>query len=129
MGIARLLDEQQPDNMNNQSAHTESVSKNNDQKPVKAKQIFLGIDAHLKSNQVARKIDNSGIQGVQSLSFAELLLFAQKQLRLAEEVYAVYEAGPLAYVLYRQLRELGIKALFPPPDRLVHVNHQQHQPY
>ncbi len=32
MGIARLLDEQQPDNMNNQSAHTESVSKNNDQK-------------------------------------------------------------------------------------------------
>jgi transposase len=118
MGIARLLDEQQPDNMNNQSAHTESVSKNNDQKPVKAKQIFLGIDAHLKSNQVARKIDNSGIQGVQSLSFAELLLFAQKQLRLAEEVYAVYEAGPLGYVLYRQLRELGIKALVCAPECL-----------
>ena len=118
MGIARLLDEQQPDNMNNQSAHTESVSKKNDQKPVKAKQIFLGIDAHLKSNQVARKIDNSGIQGVQSLSFAELLLFAQKQLRLAEEVYAVYEAGPLGYVLYRQLRELGIKALVCAPECL-----------
>jgi transposase len=118
MGIARLLDEQQPDNMNNQSAHTESVSKNNDQKPVKAKQIFLGIDAHLKSNQVARKIDNSGIQGVQSLSFAALLLFAQKQLRLAEEVYAVYEAGPLGYVLYRQLRELGIKALVCAPECL-----------
>jgi hypothetical protein len=27
MGIARLLDSQQPDKMNNQSAHTESVSK------------------------------------------------------------------------------------------------------
>jgi hypothetical protein len=39
--------------MNNQSALTESVSKNNDQKQVKAKQIFLGIDAHLESNQVA----------------------------------------------------------------------------
>jgi len=26
MGIARLLDSQQPDKMNNQSAHTESVS-------------------------------------------------------------------------------------------------------
>jgi hypothetical protein len=39
--------------MNNQSALTESVSKNNDQKQIKAKQIFLGIDAHLKSNQVA----------------------------------------------------------------------------
>ena len=104
--------------MNNQSAHTESVSKNNDQKQVKAKQIFLGIDAHLKSNQVARKIDNGGIQAVQSLSFAELLLFAQKQLRLAEEVYAVYEAGPLGYVLYRRLRELGIKALVCAPECL-----------
>ena len=80
MGIARLLDEQQPDNMNNQSAHTESVSKNNDPKQVKAKQIFLGIDAHLARNQVARKKDNGGIQAVQSFSFAELLLFAQKQL-------------------------------------------------
>src|SRR5258708_39529567 len=110
MGIARLLDEQQPDNMNNQSAHTESVSKKNDQKQVKAKQIFLGIDAHLKSNQVARKIDNSGIQGVQSLRVEELLLFAQKQLRLAEEVYAVYEAVPLGYVLYRRLRGLVRKA-------------------
>jgi hypothetical protein len=44
------------DNMNNQSALTESVSKNNDQKQVKAKQIFLGIDAHLKSNQVAWRV-------------------------------------------------------------------------
>src|SRR5258707_6060820 len=106
------------DNMNNQSALTESVSKNNDQKQVKAKQIFLGIDAHLARNQVARKIDNSGIQGVQSLSAEELLLFAQKQLRLAEEVYAVYEAGPLGYVLYRRLRELGIKALVCAPECL-----------
>src|ERR1700730_17887212 len=78
------------------SALTEEVSKNNDPKRPKAKQIFLGIDAHLARNQVARKKDNSGIQGVQSLSFEELLLFAQKQLSLAEEVYAVYEAGPWA---------------------------------
>jgi transposase len=118
MGIARLLDEQQPDNMNNQSASTESVSKNNDPKRRKAKQIFLGIDAHLKSNQVGRKIDNGGIQGVQSFSFEALLLFAQKQLSLAEEVYAVYEAGPLGYVLYRRLRELGIKAYVSAPECL-----------
>src|ERR1700745_1424300 len=111
MGIARLLDKQQPDNMIiPTSALTEEVSKNNDQKRQKAKQIFLGIDAHLRSNQVARKKDNGGIQGVQSFGFAELLLFAQKQLQLAEEVYAVYEAGPLGYVLYRRLRELGIRA-------------------
>src|SRR5258707_1309229 len=65
MGIARLLDSQEPDKMNNQSADTESVSKNNDQKQVKAKQIFLGIDAHLVRNQVARKKDNGG-QGEKS---------------------------------------------------------------
>src|SRR6202043_766042 len=108
-------------NMNKQttpSALTEEVSKNNDPKQVKAKQIFLGIDAHLARNQVARKKDNSGIQGVQSLSFEELLLFAQKQLSLAEEVYAVYEAGPLGYVLYRRLRELGIKAYVSAPECL-----------
>ena len=107
--IARLLDSQQPDNMKTLSALTEEVSKNNDQRQQKAKQIFLGIDAHLRSNQVARKKDNGGIQGVQSFGFEELLLFAQKQLQLAEEVYAVYEAGPLGYVLYRRLRELGFE--------------------
>jgi transposase len=105
-------------NMNNQSAYTESVSRNNDPKQVKAKQIFLGIDAHLARNQVARKTDNGAIQAVQSFSFEELLLFAQKQLSLAEEVYAVYEAGPLGYVLYRRLRELGIKAYVSAPECL-----------
>jgi hypothetical protein len=51
--IARLLDRQQPDNMKTLSALTEEVSKNNDPKRPKAKQIFLGIDAHLGRNQVA----------------------------------------------------------------------------
>jgi transposase len=106
--------------MNNKpkSALAEKAGKNNDQKPLKAKQIFLGIDAHLRSNQVARKTDNGGIAGVQSMSFEELLLFAQKQLGLAEEVYAVYEAGPLGFVLYRRLRELGIKAYVSAPECL-----------
>jgi hypothetical protein len=71
------------------SALTEEVSENNDPKRLKAKQIFLGIDAHLARNQVARKIDNGGIQAVQSFSCEGLLLFAQKQLSLGEEVYAV----------------------------------------
>ena len=121
MGIARLLDRQQPDNMNSKtptSALTEEVRKNNESKRLKAKQIFLGIDAHLRRNQVARKTDNGGIQAVQNFRLEELLLFAQKQLRLAEEVYAVYEAGPLGYVLYRRLRELGIKAYVCAPECL-----------
>jgi transposase len=101
------------------SALAEEVSENNNApKRQKTKQIFLGIDAHLKSNQVARKVDNSGIQAVQSFSFEALLLFAQKQLALAEEVYAVYEAGPLGYVLYRKLRELGVKAYVSAPECL-----------
>jgi transposase len=100
------------------STLAEGASKNNDPNRAKAKEIFLGIDGHLKSNQVARKIDNSAIGPVQNLSFEELLLFAHKQLSLAQKVYAVYEAGPLGYVLYRRLRELGIEAYVTAPECL-----------
>jgi transposase len=100
------------------SALTEEVSKNNDQKVQKAKQIFLGIDAHLKRNQVARKRDSGAINGVASFTLEELLLFCQKQLGLAEEVYAVYEAGPLGYLLYRRLKELGIRIYLSAPECL-----------
>ena len=51
------------------SALTEQASSNNAPKRVKAKEIFLGIDAHFKSNQVARKIDNGAIGPVANLSF------------------------------------------------------------
>ena len=105
-------------NKNPTSALTEEVRENNDPKRPRAKQIFLGIDAHLRRYQVARKIENSGIQPVQSFGLSELLLFAQKQLALAEKVYAVYEAGPLGYVLYRRLRELGIQAYVCAPECL-----------
>jgi hypothetical protein len=55
MGIARLLDGQQPDNMIRPlSALAEEVSKNNDLKQVKAKQIFLGIDAMVNRSITAR---------------------------------------------------------------------------
>jgi hypothetical protein len=92
------------------SALAEGTRSNNALKQIKAKEIFLGIDAHLKSNQVARKSDNSAIGAVQSFGFEELLLFGHKQLSLAEKVYAVYEAGPLGFVLYRRLKDLGIEA-------------------
>jgi transposase len=105
-------------NNNLNSTLAEQSSNNNASKRVKAKEIFLGIDAHLKSNQVARKIDNSAIGAVQNLSFGELLLFAHKQLSLAQKVYAVYEAGPLGFVLYRRLKELGIEAKVSAPECL-----------
>ena len=100
------------------STLAEQASNNNGPKRAKAKEIFLGIDAHLRSNQVARKIDNSAIGAVQNFNFEELLLFAHKQLSLGQKVYAVYEAGPLGYVLYRRLRELGIEAYVSAPECL-----------
>ena len=76
----------------------------------KAKRIVMGVDVHLKSYQVARKIDNSAIGPVARFrSQSELLLYLEKQLKAAEEVVVVYEAGPLGYVLYRRLEARGIR--------------------
>lgn len=123
MGVVRLLKEQQPDRMKQYrlvpiTETAEQAEEAKGQKGKIAKQILLGIDAHQNSYQLGRKIDAGGIQPVQSFSVAKLLLFAQKQLQLAEKVYAVYEAGPLGYVLYRKLKELGIEALVCAPECL-----------
>jgi transposase len=91
-----------------------------------AKEILLGVDAHLNSYQVGRKIDQSGIQPVQSFGLEQLLSFAQKQIGLAEKVYAVYEAGPLGYVLYRKLRELGVEAMVCAPESLEAGSKRKH---
>jgi transposase len=100
------------------TALTAEVSLKNGPKRAKTKQIFLGIDAHLRSYEVAIKRDNGAIQAAQHFGLAELLLFGQKQLQWAEEVYAVYEAGPLGYALYRQLKQLGIQVYVSAPECL-----------
>jgi len=105
--------------MNKQNSTLAEQASNNDApKRAKAKQIFLGIDAHLRSYEVAIKRDNGAIQAAQRFGLNELLLYAHKQLQRAEEIYAVYEAGPLGYVLYRQLKELGLKAYVSAPECL-----------
>jgi transposase len=119
----QVLDWQQPDIMkktNNEpmSALTEQASEMNAQQGRKAKEIFLGIDAHVSRYLVARKLDGTAVQAAQSMSFEGLLVFAQKQLSLGEKVYAVYEAGPLGYVLYRRLKALGIEAHVSAPEPL-----------
>jgi len=96
----------------------EQATRANAQKGKMAKEIFLGIDAHENSYQVGRKIDAGGIQPVQSFKPDKLLGFVARQLQLAEKVYAVYEAGPLGYVLYRQLKELGLEAMVCAPECL-----------
>ena len=100
------------------TALTEEVSLKNGPKGAKAKQIFLGIDAHLRSYEVAIKRDNGAIHAAQRFGLSELLLFCQKQLQWAEEVYAVYEAGPLGYSLYRQIKQLGLKVYVSAPECL-----------
>src|SRR5258707_3356551 len=91
-----------------------------------AKQIVLGLDAPLNGYQVGRKIDAGCLQPVQSFGLEKLLLFGYKQLELAEKVYAVYEAGPLGYGLYRKLRELGIEALVCAPECLEAGSKRKH---
>jgi transposase len=131
MGVVRLLGKQQPDKMRTYKLRpitetAEQARAAKGQKGKIAKQIVLGIDAHLKSYQVCRKIDAGGLQPVQSFSLEKLLLFGYKQLQLAEKVYAVYEAGPLGYVLYRKLRELGIEAQVCAPECLEAGSKRKH---
>ena len=95
---------------NLKAAPTAISQEQNSQKRAKAKRIVLGVDVHLKSYQAARKIDNSLIGPVAKFrSQTELLLHIEKQLKLAEEVVVLYEAGPLGYVLYRTLEARGIR--------------------
>ena len=46
--------------------------------------------------------------------------------RTGKKVYAVYEAGPLGYGLYRKLRELGIEALVCAPECLEAGSKRKH---
>jgi transposase len=94
-----------------------AVSKGqNSQKGPKAKRIAIGVDAHLESYQAARKIDNGAVGVVQTLRTKEaLLLYAEKQLEQAEEVVVLYEAGPLGFTLYRELKAKGIECLLCAP--------------
>ena len=95
---------------NLKAAPTAIRQQQNSQKAAKAKRIVLGVDVHLKSYQAARKIDNSAVgPAVSFRSQTELLLYIEKQRKLAEEVVVLYEAGPLGYVLYRELEAGGIR--------------------
>jgi transposase len=84
----------------------------NSQKESKANRIVIGVDVHLKSYQAARKIDNGAVGVVQTFRSQEaLLLYVEKQREQAKEVVVLYEAGPLGYPLYRQLKASGIECL------------------
>jgi transposase len=75
---------------------------------LKAKTIKLGIDVHAQRYVVVRIVDGGTPQPPQRFNPGEFLVWAQKQLALAERVFSCYEAGPFGYTLHRRLEKLGI---------------------
>jgi transposase len=118
MVFVRLLDERQPDNMRNYQLKAALAAKEvKNDKALSAKRIVLGIDVHLKSYYVARKVDNVAAGTVSKFrTQEECVFYAERQLRQAEQVVAVYEAGPLGYVLYRALKARGVECKVCAPD-------------
>src|SRR5258707_14293013 len=94
------------------AAPTAVSKEGNSQKEAKANRIAIGGDAHLKSYQAARKIDNGAVGGGQTFRNKKaLLLYAEKQREQAKEVEVVYESGPLGYTLYRLVKYIGVYGL------------------
>jgi transposase len=74
---------------------------------IEAKTIKLGIDVHLDRYVVVRIIDGGTPQPPQRFEPAQFLLWAAKQITLAEKVFTCYEAGPFGYSLHRKLEKMG----------------------
>jgi len=72
-------------------------------------EIKLGIDVHADSYRVVRQIDSATPQPAQKMTPAKFLLFAARQMVLAERVHSCYEAGPFGYGLHRRLLAMGVK--------------------
>jgi transposase len=86
--------------------------------PTKAQVIKLGVDTHAERYTVARMVDHQGMQPPQSMGREEFARFVGKQLKLAERVVMVYEAGPYGFSLYREVTGLGAECLVCAPERL-----------
>jgi transposase len=101
------------------AAPTATSKEQKNQNSPKAKRIVVGVDVHLRSYHAACKIDNGAIGAVAKFrSQTELLLHIEKRRQAAEEVVVVYEAGPLGYVLYRELEAHGSNAMSVGPRAL-----------
>jgi transposase len=94
------------------AAPTAISKEQNSEKEPKANRIAVGVDGHLKSYQAARKIDSGAVGVAQSFGSKEaLLLYLEKQREQSKEVVVLYEAGPLGFRLYRELKASGIECL------------------
>jgi len=70
--------------------------------------IKLGLDVHADLLAVARIFDGQGPQPTQRFTYEKFLEWVNKQVSLAKQVYACYEAGPTGYWLQRKLSKLGV---------------------
>jgi transposase len=81
--------------------------------------ILLGIDQHAADLRIVRQLDGAGTQPPQRVyAGADLERLIKKQLALAKQVFAVYEAGPCGFVLARQLKEWGVEVYVIRPMKL-----------
>jgi len=69
-------------------------------------QLKVGVDWHADHFRVVRMCDGQPPQPAQRFSPDTFLPFVQKQLTLADQVFAVYEAGPGGFHLHRPLTAL-----------------------
>jgi transposase len=83
----------------------------------KVQLIKLGLDVHADSISVVRQLDEATPQPAQKFTPGQFLVWASKQLTLADQVHSCYEAGPFGYCLHRQLTVLGIVNLVIRPQK------------
>jgi len=90
----------------------------NPETQVRIQQLKLAVDRHVEQFRVVRMCDGQSPQPAQRFTPAGFLPFVQKQLTLAEQVFVIYEAGPGAFHLSRQLTALGVTVFVVHPVKL-----------
>lgn len=85
---------------------------------IRIHQLKLGVDWHADHLRVARMCDGQSPQPAQRYSVATFLELVGRAQAVAEQVFVVYEAGPGAFHLHRQLTELGVTCYVVHPEKL-----------
>jgi transposase len=81
--------------------------------------ILLGIDQHAEHLRIIRQLDGAGPQPPQRVyPGANLEAYIKKQRAQAQQVFAVYEAGPCGFGLARQLTAWGVTCFVIRPMKL-----------
>jgi hypothetical protein len=77
---------------------------------MKEKVRFLGLDVHAETISVAIAEPDGEVRSLGTIANrAESIRKLVKKLGSVEQLRACYEAGPMGYVLYWQLADLGVK--------------------